>query len=601
MGHGERLRRERSEAEHGAERSALRRVPPSAHALLALQASAGNRAVTAQVQRFLEHETWTRESGLPTFPNGKPSDPGWKENEQPPKDVYMVEDDTGWWSCRPKGKGWTKAKDPYATEPVAETKAEPKFRPAKPIIADLGADTSMKLGGNAVPEALVNEVFKHLDGQGLAAMRVMDPYFREKGSTALRNYLKPRLSEKLTAMSSLDDQPLIEQYHDAITERPASSLVVASDQVNQGTVSTLVDGFPNAIKVLRGAHDGQGADGTVGNVEYKTAAGPTADESSKMHNKAVVGMAEVEDLETKETVEKGDFLVSGSPNLTQGGMDKNTESAVTVRFPGIAQMYKEYLELIEKGQGTHDKFGKWIEGYNAANLTGIRAALAPFVDIGKTLNAELQGADQVTVRMYLVGSVKVGDPLDTLCNLRKGGASVSVTVDQSAAEGTPYVRMAMQKLQDAGVSVSSEGSKKRGGIMHDKLIFAHYPKTATSDERWTVMIGSSGLTENVIGNKNYENLLIIDDKALFDTLQGHHAKGATKRTAGIPAIPPGSDLGKVLAAIRSEVTGPDVRAKQSVIKKKLRGKDQNSVFDDALVMLGMKKYRQSDGSNLIGY
>ena len=75
--------------------------------------------------------------------------------------------------------------------------------------------------------------------------------------------------------------------------------------------------------------------------------------------------------------------------------------------------------------------------------------------------------------------------------------------------------------------------------MHDKLAWAHFPAKKSSDPmtelptppRFTVMIGSSGLTENVIENANCENLLIIDDKALFLELWKHDVAAAKNRTA----------------------------------------------------------------------
>jgi hypothetical protein len=206
--------------------------------------------------------------------------------------------------------------------------------------------------------------------------------------------------------------------------------------------------------------------------------------------------------------------------------------------------------------------------------------------------------------MFLVSSVKADDPLATLCALAREKMKVTVVVDRSQAATTPYVRTGLQKLVDAGAQVFTESGK--GGestIMHDKLVFAHHPETKEGgSERYTVMIGSSGLTYNVVENLNYENLLIIDDEKLFKDLKGHHDKAQPKRRAGIPPIKERSDLFWVHKALTDAIPARDsAPVKQSVIKKQLVGKDQSSMFDDVVAMLGMKKYRQPDNSVLIGY
>ncbi len=584
-----------------------RRQATPAEAVLALQVSAGNQSV----QRYLTHPTWTRGSfGRPAAKAAE-----WTENDKDPKGEYRLTEDGQDYRWNKKRGKWTlvAVAEP---EPVAvvEEKAEetveavPEPEPvaeedAKPVghFTDLGADSTLPLGGSMVPEAILGEVFGYLDAKSMVAMRLMDSYFRAYGSTALRNHLKPQLGEKLGAMSSLDTKKtLVKQYHDAIAERPPESVVVASDQVNENTVKEIFEGFPKAVTVYRGEH-GKGADAKKDNVDYKTVEGPdhsaTPDgpTDTKMHNKAVVGLG---------AEGKGQFLVSGSPNLTKSAMENNTESAAIVRFPGIAQMYKEYVDRI-KGRTKEDaKFSDALKGFNESNPVGIRAALAPFVDIGETLKAELTGADEVTMRMYLVGSVKDDDPVDALCALAKSdpAVKVSVIVDRSQAESTPYIRAALEKLEKANVKVSTEKGKG-GGIMHDKTIFAHYPKTETQDERHTVMIGSSGLTKHVVNNWNYENLLIIDDKSLFDSLQVHHKAAEAKgdRKPGIPAIPPNSPLGKCLTALNTVVGPPgSPRKPQADVKRLLVGRDQNAALKDAIGLAGMVKI--TDGSKVyIGY
>ena len=90
--------------------------------------------------------------------------------------------------------------------------------------------------------------------------------------------------------------------------------------------------------------------------------------------------------------------------------------------------------------------------------------------------------------------------------------------------------------------------------MHDKMVLAHYPKTNTSGERWTVMIGSSGLTRNVDQNWNYENLLIIDDKALFDSMMVHHRDAERYRQEGIAPLDRTSPLGRACSLLEHHVS-----------------------------------------------
>jgi hypothetical protein len=276
-----------------------------------------------------------------------------------------------------------------------------------------------------------------------------------------------------------------------------------------------------------------------------------APHGTKMHLKAMVGQDAEGDPQN---------LISGSPNITGAGMSKNTESAVNIQLPGIATMFSQYMNLVNQrvtpatpGWGPDDRpgaeFGQRLQGFNDLNPIGIRAALAPFVNVGETLTTELKGADEVIMRMYIISDENAGEknaPLDGLIALKKSNprAKISVVVDRSQAKQFDYVNAAMVKLAAAGVIVSHESGRGKS-LMHDKMVLAHYPEGAETDrpnagseERWTVMLGSSGLTQNVIHNWNYENLLIIDDHKLVMTLLEHHNATAPQRQPGIPDLTP---------------------------------------------------------------
>lgn len=84
-----------------------------------------------------------------------------------------------------------------------------------------------------------------------------------------------------------------------------------------------------------------------------------------------------------------------------------------------------------------------------------------------------------------------------------------------------YVEEAVKALQKAGAIVNLQQSPQ-GKIMHDKMILAHYPKTKDTEERHSVMVGSSGFTKNVYKGMNYENMVAVDDKALYDYFMNNH-------------------------------------------------------------------------------
>jgi hypothetical protein len=578
-----------------------------AAAVLALHAGAGNQAVARTLQRFYEKPDATRQD-QPKNAKGKiKTAEGWTQNGREPREDILLQEGTQWYIWRQTKRVWQKTTAPAPVAAVPQTLTAPHQTPeteagpdipaeddaapeALPVrvpapprryplpdnveIKDLAGHSGMSLaaspeapvempGGN-LPDQFVQRVFGYLDAPALLALRTASPWLFQHGSSALREHLheqteahpKGRVGETLSSMSSLGATPLIDQYRNAIKARPPQELVVASDKVNANTIATLTAGLPrNAVTVHYGERtDRGGADDRFTHVQgpYDDG-GPGRVVRSKMHNKLVVGA----------TGDKGEFLLSGSPNLTASAMQANIESAVLIRYPGIAKLYKDYIDRVKTRTTDDPKFTKALKDFNRRDVVGIRAALAPFVDIGETLNAELQGADEITMRMYLVGSGEKHDTVGTLCDLAKSGANVNVVVDRKEASGTAYVREALKRLEGSGVKIASElGKQKQGrlaagedprGIMHDKVILAHHPKTDSSAERWTVMIGSSGLTRNVDQNWNYENLLIIDDKALFDSLMVHHQAASGHRAAGLPVLDERSQLGIACAALEHHV------------------------------------------------
>jgi len=610
-----------------------RPLAPSASALLALQAGAGNQAVTRALHRFYEKPGATR-SEFPKTAKNK-LNPGWVQNERPPLDRILVQEDEQWYAWSQNKREWQGADAPDVTTAAVENEGEgeaetppPMKEPAPPRryplpknapMQELEGNSGMSLSGSqespvempggALPDAFVEKMFGYLDTSSLLALRVASPWLLEHGSDALREHLhrrtkehpKGRVGGTLSSMSSLGAKPLVEQYRDAVKARPTEKLVVAADKVNANTINTLTNGFRGAVTV----HYNERTDRGRPDPRFHQVQGPYDQGThggvinSKMHNKLVVG--EGAKGTKAEGAAKGDFLLSGSPNLTANAMGANIESAVLIRYPGIARLYTDYIERVKTRTTDDPKFSKALESFNQRDVVGIRAALAPFVDISKTLNAELQGADQITMRMYLVGSGEKHDTVGTLCDLAEARATVEVVVDDKEAARTPYVRQALRRLSASGVKVGGEVGKEKErpapdedprGIMHDKMILAHYPKTNTSGERWTVMIGSSGLTRNVDQNWNYENLLIIDDKALFDSMMDHHRAAEPYRAEGIAPVDRTSLLGRACSLLEQRVydkaNKPQWARFSDVLADARAANVSRSAIDDAIVELGLR-------------
>jgi hypothetical protein len=420
-----------------------------------------------------------------------------------------------------------------------------------------------------LPEQLLARAFSFLEPADLANVRLLSRGMLKTGSTAMRSYFQRCYVEQgkmqpdgttgrtyFTAVSS-SAAGFLATLSQAVKDRAPDQLTVVADQVNPQTALQLTAGVVGRAIVYSGAghdHGPRQSRAKGGRTTFaRPLPGPTSDASSKMHLKSVIG----------SKGSKPAFLMSGSPNITRSAMEKNTESVAIMDFPGIARLYQEYVDLVKSGKTARSPegqdFGTRLAEYNERNPTGVRAALAPFVNIGDQLTLELQGADRIVMRMFLVSNATTSagaDPIGALVDLREAGANVSVVVDQGQASQR-YVRAALARLQAGGVDVAEEGGKpatpgEQPGIMHDKVVLAHYPQTDTAQERWTVMIGSSGLTRNVMQDLNYENLLIIDDKKLFDELEVHHrAQSANRHTPPVPECP----RCRVRAALRRDRHG----------------------------------------------
>jgi len=419
-----------------------------------------------------------------------------------------------------------------------------------------------------LPDMAIAAMLRTLPLAEVREMRTINKRWERIASYVLRERLLPLINR--TALSSLDGN-LKTALRDKLAELAPDQLLVLSDQVAPEVVEFLTRnlakesvwlpgryhprtgrwqppklGSPAVYKpgvpteVYTGEHGQAPVGQRHGNVSYEQELhGPnTRQTTSKMHVKSMVG--------TKGG--KPTVLETGSANITASAMKDNTESVVVLEAPGIAKMFQEYADDVTASKKVDPELTKRLKGFNERNPAGIRAALAPFVNVGELLTSELEGADKVVVRMFLVSEAQKGttnQPVEALCALARSGVDVRVTVDEGQAAQQWYVNDALKALEAAGVQVSTETGRGGGGIMHDKLVFAHYPAELRKDERslptperWTVMIGSSGITKNVIENENYENLLILDDKKLYDELMKHDTAAEANRTEGVPAYTP---------------------------------------------------------------
>jgi phosphatidylserine/phosphatidylglycerophosphate/cardiolipin synthase-like enzyme len=249
----------------------------------------------------------------------------------------------------------------------------------------------------------------------------------------------------------------------------------------------------------------------------------TLEGSNKMHNKFwLLG---------------GSTLITGSPNVSVGGLKDNLECIVVLKHPWVASIYREYFEHIRAHKSTkllaHQRLGSpkafadRLVSFNQQNR--VRVALAPFLSIGDFIYEELGKSSsgqavKITLRQFLVDKPRKENPKDiliALTKLRALGAEVEVVIDKGQYDNMSFVQKACQFLRQNGVKVWLQ-QRATGHIMHDKLFLVTYTKNSVVTK--TVLIGSAGLTQNVTSNQNYENIIAIDEDTVYDYFLDQHKK-----------------------------------------------------------------------------
>ncbi len=232
-----------------------------------------------------------------------------------------------------------------------------------------------------------------------------------------------------------------------------------------------------------------------------------------------------------------DGIFMGSPNISYPGLVKgNSETCIYVRSPFLAKVFLQYLDVLKKPNLKNNdadllKTKSALVAYNSQRH-GVRAALAPAINISDFIAEELDGAVKITVRQFLIGRKDDRwsggtDLVGVLMDLAENGCEIDVYIDEGAYENpdgaTGFVKPAVEDLMSAGINVYTQKpvfvvDASTEKIMHDKLILAEFKGGYVR-----TLIGSAGITRDVIANYNAEGFLALDYMDVFKKFSSHHA------------------------------------------------------------------------------
>lgn len=369
---------------------------------------------------------------------------------------------------------------------------------------------------NIVFRDIITNILKNLSPEQLLVMRLVSKFFSNIAESLL-----VRLVRVSPYSSLIEDRDLLtvltQEVHQVV-----GRLYLSVDQLDLTQLGRILDEddqLRRAIRINYGSNLKESRSNSRRDYPYlQQTAGPGG--GGKMHNKFLVGSSTV---------------LTGSPNYTESGLTRNIEVIIKIaNNPLIAGFFREYFRVIRDSRRETRSLTNALTHFNGIQNNPVQLALAPLIDIGQFITAQLVGRDTVIVRMFLV-SLKGGqramaggivESLAALADSRQ--AQVTVVIDQSQYDNQGFVQAAVEYLIRNGVTVYTQQSRNKD-IMHEKLILA-----ATSTREGTlankrVLTGSSGLTTSVMGNRNYENFISIDDDALFDYFTGHHEQSLRSR------------------------------------------------------------------------
>lgn len=248
----------------------------------------------------------------------------------------------------------------------------------------------------------------------------------------------------------------------------------------------------------------------------------------KMHNKVWV-------------IDK-DGVIVGSPNISYAGMEGGSfESFIYIRSQRVGAMFGKYLRYLKEpnNNALWNEVGYAVTQYNREQH-GLRLAMAPLVKITDFLVTELAGATKVVIRQFLISSWRPGrkevNVLQTLCGMAKNGVDIEIYLDEEAYVTQHHVREAVGYLLEAGVKVFTQkpvyvvnaGSER---IQHDKLILATIRTGKMVKPVHRTLIGTAGLTKDVILNHNAETFIATDRPSIYQAIEAHHLQTLNPKIA----------------------------------------------------------------------
>lgn len=410
------------------------------------------------------------------------------------------------------------------------------------------------MGGSAVSQVMstlkADAFLKYFDAQELMAVRPVCKYWRD----VAERYLWTRFTSYSGGSSVIAPQDRSSRtLRDMIMAKIAEiqfhggTARLAADQITDegffrgllGPILTVRVDLRSLIRVNVGTHAPPGGVGVLPG-EGRQLQGPSA--GGRAHAKFITG---------------GDGVLLGSPNFTPTAMSGNTvESVVNVHNLQVKAYFNRYFELMRGGTRQEDEqFTRMLRAFNLANHP-VSLALAPFVSIQPWLFAQLDGADRLVIRMFLISELPRGrDIIEGLNAMARRGVKIEAYIDEGQVNSTfseyfdrsqnkkvrnYYVWNACQALMHNTTNVQVFTQTGTRGIMHDKLILAekdikYKDGSVTTAKR--LIIGSSGFSTNVMDNKNWDIMVRIDEDGLYDYMMTHHRATVRSRAYNTKALP----------------------------------------------------------------
>jgi hypothetical protein len=380
-------------------------------------------------------------------------------------------------------------------------------------------------------DIIADSLLQYLTEYELMAVRPVCRAFRR----AAEDYLWSRFSTVRGASSVIPTQYQKSlKLKERVVQRIACmnlsgrTVRIASDQITDAAFfrGLLGPSLTMVLKVNVGSvvpHDG-GVRALPGNAQKVD--GPS--KSGKAHAKFMTGPG-------------GVFF--GSPNYTPSALSGRTiESAVHLRNLMVQSYFNRYFDLMRGGTRQENlQFTEMLRAFNDSDRP-VSLALAPFVSIQPWLLAQLDGYDRLIIRMFLISYFKHGNDIVSGLNAmarRNPKMTIDVYVDEGQYDSAfcsyfdrntrtkmhdYYVMTACSRLMAAAPNVRVYTQTRTTGIMHDKLILAEKDVVKSEGKQTLkrVIVGSSGFSQHVMHNENFDIMVRVDERDLYDYMMQHH-------------------------------------------------------------------------------